>query len=114
MAAANTPADFTASIMEKFLKHAHELPSSYCRRRFLDLQFLRMDAEDPKSVVARKLTPAERKGLLAERAQLLFKCIASPDSPPAAPFLYEPKEAPEFTGGVVERQRALKGKLDTK
>ena len=111
--AAETPADFTAAIQRKFLKHAHELPSSYCMRRFLDLQFLTMDMADPKSVIARKMTPAEQEGALLERTRLLQVCIARPESPPKAPYLYKPKGAELFTGGYIERVRNLKQATET-
>lgn len=77
------------------------------RRRFLDVQFFKMDMADPKSKVARKLTATEQAAVLAERSKLLAACILSPASPPKAAFLYNPKEAAAMTGGPAERARAL-------
>jgi hypothetical protein len=109
-----TPAHFTAELQEKVRAHVHELPSSYCRRRFLDLALFKRDMETPGSTVASRLSAVEQRGVLAERTYLLMKCIVSPEAPPTAAYLYEPKEAVAFTGGTVERQRALEGKLATK
>jgi hypothetical protein len=80
----------------------------------MDLALFKRDMETPGTLVAKRLTPAEQQGVLAERTYLLMKCIVSPENPPAAAFLYEPKEAVAFTGGTVERQRALEAKVSRK
>jgi hypothetical protein len=78
-------------------------------RRFLDVEFLKLDMADAKSKVARKMAHSERDGVLAERINLLKHCIAAPGAPSSAKFLYVPKEAVSMTGGSVERQRAARG-----
>jgi hypothetical protein len=108
------PAYLTAQLQEKVRAHVHELPSSYCRRRFLDLALFKREMETPGSLVASRLSPVEQRGVLAERTYLLMKCIVTPEAPPTAAYLYEPKEAAAFTGGTVERQRALEGKIGAK
>lgn len=79
------------------------------RRRYLDVQFFKMQMADPKSVVARKTTSHEQKMVLQERIGMFKACIASPDKPIDAPYLFTPKEAVSMTGGTVERQRSVRG-----
>ncbi|CAE7300976.1 hypothetical protein FNF27_04544 [Cafeteria roenbergensis] len=102
-------ADSTFHLREKLLSHAHELPSAYCLRRFVDVQFLKMDLLNPKSVVARKLSKREQDMVLQERIAMFKSCVVNPGKPSEASFLYNPKEAASMTGGTVERQRAVRG-----
>ncbi len=79
------------------------------RRRFVDVQFLKMDLLNPKSVVARKLSKREQDMVLQERIAMFKSCVVNPGKPSEASFLYNPKEAASMTGGTVERQRAVRG-----
>jgi hypothetical protein len=84
-------------------------PVLWCSRRYMDMQFLKMQIADPKSVVARKTSTREQSMVLQERTAMFKACVASPEKPIDAPFLFNPKEAASMTGGTVERQRAVRG-----
>lgn len=100
-------ADSTFSLVQRFRQHVHELPSSYCRRRFLDLKLFEHDLADPSSFVSRNVGEADAKKIYSDRYSLLIRCIADPAGKIKTPFLYKAKDADAFTGGPVERTRAL-------
>jgi len=100
-------ADSTFGLVQRFRQHVHELPSSYCRRRFLDLKMFESDIRDTTSFVSKNVSDKDQQKIYSDRYSLLIRCIADPAGKIKTPFLYKAKDADAFTGGPVERTRAL-------
>eukprot|EP00353_Schmidingerella_taraikaensis_P011056 CAMPEP_0185582926 /NCGR_PEP_ID=MMETSP0434-20130131/21217_1 /TAXON_ID=626734 ORGANISM="Favella taraikaensis, Strain Fe Narragansett Bay" /NCGR_SAMPLE_ID=MMETSP0434 /ASSEMBLY_ACC=CAM_ASM_000379 /LENGTH=80 /DNA_ID=CAMNT_0028201891 /DNA_START=23 /DNA_END=265 /DNA_ORIENTATION=+ len=62
------------------------LPSQRCFRRFMDLELLKTDLADDKSLINKKLTPEERAAVLKEKNLLAWGCVYT--KPSSAPYLY--------------------------
>lgn len=97
----------TAVLVDRFRKLVPQLPTTYCRRRLVDLELLRKDLANDKSFVCKQLSQEERDGLLRERAAMAFACLFKPDAAPTAPYLYNPKSFAQGEGGPYERAGAM-------